>query len=206
MPGDLYRSYGKRLFDAAASLAGLALVGPLLLLIALIVKLSDGGPVLFRQVRVGRGFRPFLLLKFRTMVVDAGINGLQITTVSDPRITPVGRVLRRTKLDELPQLLNVLKGDMSIVGPRPEVPKYVEMFRDRHYNEILSLRPGITDYAAIEYRDEEAVLQRFTDPEEGYVHEVLPRKIKLYERYLREIGFLTDLKIIALTIGKILHP
>ena len=206
MPGDLYRTYGKRLFDAAASLSGLVLLCPLLVLIALVVKLSDGGPVLFRQVRVGRAFRPFLLLKFRTMVADAGSRGPQVTKGGDPRITPVGRLLRKTKPDELPQLLNVLKGDMSIVGPRPEVPKYVEMFRDRHYNEILSLRPGITDYATIEFRDEETVLQRFADPEEGYVREVLPRKIELYERYLREIGFLTDLRIIALTFGKILRP
>ena len=206
MPGKLYRTYGKRLFDLACSIAGLVLLGPVLLLIALLVKLSDRGPVLFRHERMGRGFRTFRLLKFRTMVTGADVIGPQVTSGSDPRVTKLGRLLRRTKLDELPQLLNVLLGDMSIVGPRPEVPKYVEMFRDRHYNAILTVRPGITDYAAIEFRDEESVLQRFTEPEEGYVHEVLPRKIELYERYLGEIGFLTDLKIIMRTFGKILRP
>lgn len=206
MPGDLYRTYGKRLFDASSALLGLALLWPLLLLIAALVKLSDGGPVLFTHTRVGRGFRTFRLFKFRTMTADAGSRGPQVTAGGDPRVTAIGRLLRRTKLDELPQLLNVVIGDMSIVGPRPEVPKYVEMFRDRHYNAILTLRPGITDYAAIEFRDEESVLRRFADPEEGYVREVLPRKIELYERYLREISFLTDLKIIMRTFGKILRP
>lgn len=206
MPGNFYRTYGKRSFDLVASAAGLLLLAPLLLLIAVLVKLSDGGPILFRQVRVGRHFRPFNLLKFRTMIVNAGSAGPMVTAQGDPRITAVGKVLRATKLDELPQLLNVLRGDMSIVGPRPEVPKYVEMFRDGHYNAILTVRPGITDHAAIAFRNEEAELRKFDSPEEGYVREILPRKIELYERYLREISFLTDLKLILMTLGRILRP
>jgi len=204
MQNSFYNRYGKRTFDLAASLFGLLVLSPLFLITALLVKLDDGGPVLYRQSRVGRGFRPFLLLKFRTMVVDADKAGALITTKDDQRITPVGRFLRKTKLDELPQLLNVLAGDMSMVGPRPEVAKYVEMFLNDHYNEILAMKPGITDYAAIEYRDEEAILKGFSSPEEGYVREVLPRKIALYKKYLGEISFFTDLKIIFLTFWRII--
>ncbi len=139
------------------------------------------------------------------MVIDADRSGALITAKGDRRITPAGRFLRRTKLDELPQLINVLAGNMSIVGPRPEVAKYVEMFRDDYYNEILAVRPGITDYAAIEFRDEETVLKRFPSPEEGYIREVLPRKIALYKKYVREMSFLTDLQLIFLTFWRIIR-
>jgi lipopolysaccharide/colanic/teichoic acid biosynthesis glycosyltransferase len=206
MPNRFYLTYGKRLFDIAASMIGLVLLSPVLFVAAVLVKISDGGPVLFRQTRMGRDFRPFQLLKFRTMIVDADHAGPPVTADGDPRITPIGRALRKTKLDELPQLVNVFKGDMSIVGPRPEVPKYVEMFRNGHYNAILQVRPGITDYAAIAFRDEESVLGTFDSPEEGYVQEVLPRKIELYEQYLREIRFATDIKLVLLTLWRIVRP
>ncbi len=205
MQNSFYRCCGKRVFDLVASLCGLLILSPLFLFTALFVKLSDGGPVFYRQSRIGRHFKPFLLLKFRTMVVDADKTGASITTKGDRRITSVGHILRKTKVDELPQLLNVLLGDMSIVGPRPEVAKYVEMFRNDHYNEILTIKPGITDYAAIEFRDEEAVLREFSSPEEGYIKEVLPRKIALYKKYVREMSLLTDLQLIFLTFWRIIR-
>ncbi|GJQ23626.1 MAG: hypothetical protein HBSAPP01_14160 [Candidatus Brocadia sapporoensis] len=138
------------------------------------------------------------------MITDASQKGLQVTAVGDPRITKVGRFLRKTKIDELPQLINVFKGDMSLVGPRPEVPKYVEIFRD-DYQDILKIKPGITDYATIEFRDEEGVLEKFEDPEDGYIREVLPIKIKLYKKYLEDSGFFTDVKLIVLTLTKIVR-
>ena len=177
-------------------------LSPLLALIALLVKLDSPGPVFFRQERIGLGFRPFRLFKFRTMAVDAPERGPAITAGGDSRVTRVGRRLRRTKFDELPQLINVLRGEMSLVGPRPEVRKYVEIFR-RDYEEILAVRPGITDYAAIEFHDEEKVLARFENPEEGYVREVLPRKIALYREYLARRGFWVDLGIIFRTVLRI---
>jgi lipopolysaccharide/colanic/teichoic acid biosynthesis glycosyltransferase len=190
----------KRAFDIAAALAGIAVLSPLLLLIAVSVRLGSPGPVLFVQERMGKGFRPFGLYKFRTMVRDAASRGPSVTASGDPRVTRVGRVLRRTKLDELPQLFNVLAGHMGIVGPRPEVRKYVEMFAE-DYRTVLSVRPGITDYAAIRFRDEEAVLRSYPDPEEAYVREVLPAKIGLYKEYIaRGPGLVEDLRIIALTV------
>jgi lipopolysaccharide/colanic/teichoic acid biosynthesis glycosyltransferase len=205
MQNSFYKRYGKRGFDIIASLTGLIVLSPLFLITALLVKLSDGGPVFYRQSRIGQQFRPFLLLKFRTMVVDADRAGALITTKGDQRITPVGRFLRKTKLDELPQLINVLIGEMSIVGPRPEVAKYVEMFRNEHYNDILTIKPGITDYAAIEFRNEETLLKGFHSPEEGYIKEVLPRKITLYRRYVKEMSFFTDLQLIFLTFWRIVR-
>lgn len=192
----------KRIFDLVASLAGLGLTAPLLILIAVLVKLDSSGPIFFRQERMGRGFQPFQLIKFRSMAVDAARRGPMITVGGDARVTRVGRWLRRTKLDELPQLINVVRGEMSLVGPRPEVRKYVEMFR-AEYEEILSVPPGITDYAAIEFRNEEEVLRGYADPESGYVSHVLPAKIVLYRRYLRERGVLADLKILVATAARV---
>ncbi len=205
MRNSFYRRFGKRVFDLIASLCGLFVLSPLFLIAALLVKLGDGGPVFYRQSRIGLNFEPFLLFKFRTMFVDADKAGTLITSQGDPRITPVGRILRKTKLDELPQLVNVLRGDMSVVGPRPEVAKYVEMFRNEHYNDILTIRPGITDYAAIEFRDEESVLRGFSSPEEGYVRDVLPRKITLYRKYLKEMSLFTDLKLVFLTFWRVIR-
>ncbi len=192
----------KRALDLSASAAGLLVLSPLLLLCSLVVKATSPGPVLFRHRRVGRLGRPFDLLKFRTMLDRA--SGLQVTSAGDPRITRVGRVLRRYKLDELPQLVNVLRGDMSLVGPRPEVPRYVAQFK-REYDRILQVRPGITDFAAIEYRDEEQILARSADPERTYIEEVLPAKIRLYDRYLAEASLATDVRLICRTIGAVLR-
>lgn len=200
MRGSLYERRLKRAFDLAAAGAGLVVLSPVLLAVAAAVKLTDPGPVFFRQTRAGLGSKPFEIFKFRTM--RAGSGGTQITAGDDPRVTAIGRLLRRTKLDELPQLINVLLGDMSVVGPRPEVPKYVRLFKD-DYELILQVKPGLTDYAAIKYRDEEEVLRAYPDPEEGYVTKVLPDKIALYRRYVADVGFATDMRIILATAAKI---
>jgi lipopolysaccharide/colanic/teichoic acid biosynthesis glycosyltransferase len=200
MRADLYTRHLKRAFDVAASAAGLVILSPVLLAVAAAMKLLDPGPVLFSQTRAGLVGRPFKIFKFRTM--RAGSGGPQITAGEDERVTPLGRLLRRTKIDELPQLFNVLRGDMSVVGPRPEVPKYVELFKD-DYALILTVKPGITDYAAIKYRDEEAVLRGYRDPEAGYVTKVLPDKIALYRRYIADVGFATDMKIIFATVARV---
>lgn len=189
----------KRLIDIVVSAAGLLLVSPLLLLAAIAIKVTSPGPVLFQQERVGREFRPFRILKLRTMHVRPPGPHLQITSGGDPRVTAVGWLLRRLKVDELPQLVNVLRGDMSLVGPRPEVPRYVEMFR-AEYEEVLLCRPGITDLASIKYRDEEAILARARDPEETYVTTVLPDKIALAREYVRTRSTRLDLQIIARTL------
>src|SRR5262249_7178416 len=150
---------------------------PVFLVVAALIKLDDGGPVLFRQQRVGRNLKTFFILKFRTMRVDAE-KGSAITVKDDTRITRMGRFLRPTKLDELPQLWNVLCGEWALVGPRPEVPRYVDLFR-AEYTEILRLRPGITDVASIRYRDESSLLDRAEDAERTYVERILPEKLKL---------------------------
>ena len=174
------------------------------MVIAVFIKLDSKGTVFFKQKRMGRNFNPFLLYKFRSMVADVPQKGLAITTGDDPRITKVGRFMRKTKIDELPQIINVLKGDMSVVGPRPEVAKYVEMFKD-DYKEVLKVKPGITDYATIEFRDEESVLKNYRYPEDGYIKEVLPRKIELYKKYIKDKGFFTDMKLVLLTLWKIVR-
>lgn len=194
--------FTKRVFDFTAALVGLILFFPLFVLIAILVKLDSPGPVFFRQERMRLGFQPFRLFKFRSMAVSAPHTGPAITVGGDSRVTRVGRWLRGTKLDELPQLINVVLGEMSLVGPRPEVRKYVEMFR-RDYEDILRVPPGITDYAAIAFRDEEEVLARFDNPEEAYVREVLPRKILLYRQYLARRSFWIDLRIIFLTLVRV---
>jgi lipopolysaccharide/colanic/teichoic acid biosynthesis glycosyltransferase len=198
----LYARFGKRLFDVSAASAGLGILAPVLLVLAACVKLSDGGPVFFAQERMGRNFKKFRLFKFRTMVVGAEKIGHAVTKGGDPRITKIGAFLRHYKLDELPQLFNVLKGDMSIVGPRPEVEKYVRAFEDE-YTEILTIRPGITDYATLLYRNEEEILNRFEDAHAGYLAEVLPAKIALYRQYLKDMSFVTDLRIIFMTLWRI---
>lgn len=200
MPASLYERRFKRAFDVAASAAGLVVLSPVLLAVAAAIKLADSGPVIFSQTRTGLGSKPFRIFKFRTMRVESG--GPQITSGADRRVTRLGRLLRKTKIDELPQLFNVLRGDMSVVGPRPEVPRYVELFKD-DYELILSVKPGLTDYAAIKYVNEEAALEAYRDPEEGYVKKVLPDKIVLYRRYIADIGFSTDMRIILATAAKI---
>lgn len=178
---------------------GLVLLSPLLIVVACLVRLTSPGPVLFRQERIGRRFRSFAICKFRTMVEDAPLRGSRITFGDDPRITRVGRVLRATKIDELPQLFNVLKGEMSLVGPRPEVREYVEMFR-KDYEEILEVRPGITDLASIKYRGEAEILGQVEDPKHEYATHILPEKIRLAKEYIRRRSFLLDLTVIAQTL------
>jgi lipopolysaccharide/colanic/teichoic acid biosynthesis glycosyltransferase len=189
----------KRLVDLTVAAAGLVLLAPLLLVVALLVRLTSPGPVFFRQERIGRGFRPFHIYKFRSMVQDAPAKGSSVTFGADPRITRVGRFLRATKLDELPQLINVLLGDMSLVGPRPEVRKYVEMFR-ADYEEVLRVRPGVTDPASIKFRHEAELLGRAADPEREYVERILPEKLRLAKDYVRQSSFWYDIVIILRTI------
>jgi lipopolysaccharide/colanic/teichoic acid biosynthesis glycosyltransferase len=193
----------KRGFDVLISAIGCVLLSPLLLAVALLVRLTSPGTALFRQERIGRRFCPFVMYKFRSMVADAPQRGAAITAGDDPRITPVGRWLRKTKLDELPQLFNVLRGDMSLVGPRPEMRKYVEMFRE-DYEVVLQVRPGLTDLASIDYRDEATILGRAEDPETEYVARVLPEKIALAKKYVAQRSFFFDLGIILKTLWKLL--
>jgi lipopolysaccharide/colanic/teichoic acid biosynthesis glycosyltransferase len=194
----------KRIFDVVVAAVGLLVLSPLFALVALAIKLTSRGPVFFRQERVGRDFQPFRIYKFRTMVVDAPKLGGQITAGRDPRITSIGHLLRKSKLDELPQLLNVLSGEMSLVGPRPEVPKYVEMFRPQ-FAEVLSVRPGITDLASVKYRDENEILGEAEDPEAAYVNQVLPDKLALATEYVRRASFWLDVQLIFATFWKVLR-
>lgn len=193
----------KRIFDILSSGLGLIILAIPMLIIALIIKLNDGGDVFFRQVRVGKNQKNFNILKFRTMVEGAPKMGAAITVQGDNRITKVGHFLRKSKLDELPQLINVFRGDMSVVGPRPEVPKYVDMYSDEE-KEVLLVRPGITDIASIEYRDESSVLEKALDPEKTYVEEIMPHKLKLNRKYIENMGLLYDIGLIFKTFKAIL--
>jgi len=192
----------KRCIDLVVVIVLLLLLSPVLAVAAIAVKCSGSGPIFFRQTRVGHGGTPFEILKFRTMRTSRS-PGLLITGAGDPRVTPVGRVLRRWKVDELPQLVNVLRGEMSFVGPRPEVPRYVDMFAEQ-YRELLAVRPGITDIASMAFRDEETLLGRSPNPEDLYVREILPRKLALSQAYVRRRSFGLDLRLIARTVAAIL--
>lgn len=189
----------KRTMDIVLSACALAVLWPLLLLIALAIWIDDPGPVFYRQVRVGRNGKTFRIFKFRSMVMDADKKGLAITVGRDSRITRVGAVLRKTKLDELAQLLNVFLGQMSFVGPRPEVPKYVELYTP-YQRQVLLVRPGITDYASIAYRNENDLLAGAPNPEAMYIEQIMPDKIELNMKYLREISPLADIRLILKTI------
>jgi lipopolysaccharide/colanic/teichoic acid biosynthesis glycosyltransferase len=194
----------KRAFDLLLAIIGLLVCWPLFVVAAILVKLDSPGPIFFKQVRVGRGFRPFLLYKFRTMVEDAPKRGGALTASTDSRITRVGKVLRQTKIDELPQLVNVFRGDMSLVGPRPEVPRYVELFL-KNYETILTVRPGITDLASLKYRDESAILARSENPEAEYVRRILPDKLRLAEEYIQRSSLGMDLALIFRTLLKLIR-
>ena len=195
----------RRALDVVVSGVGLVLLLPVLGLIALLVKVTSPGPVLFVQERVGRGLVPFRLLKFRTMVADAPARGPAITVGADPRVTPVGAFLRKTKLDELPQLLNVLRGDMSLVGPRPEVPRYVSLYNEAE-RRIFAVRPGITDPSSLLYRDESAVLATYPDPERAYREVVLPHKIAVSLAYADNRTVLSDVGLLVRTALRIVVP
>lgn len=194
----------KRAMDLALTLAALPLVLPVLAAVALWVRLDSPGPALFRQERVGRGGVPFRIHKFRTMHVHDG-SGPLITARGDTRITRAGRWLRATKLDELPQLIDVLKGDMSLVGPRPEVPRYMALYAEDVRRQILSVRPGITDRAAIEFRDEAALLAEATDPEQVYVQRIMPVKQRYYLDYVAHRTLAGDLRILFDTLRALLR-
>lgn len=194
----------KRLFDIAASCIGLLLLAPVLLGIAVWIKRDSSGPVFFRQQRIGRHGEPFRIYKFRSMRQDNA--GLQITVGADDRITRSGHFIRAYKLDELPQLINVLLGDMSIVGPRPEVPRYVALYPADVRAEVLSVRPGITDLASVQYRSESTLLAQSSNPEQTYVDTILPAKLALCRQYVRERSFWLDLRIIGMTLGILLKP
>ncbi len=191
----------KRVVDVLGSALGLLVLWPFLAAIAIAIKLDSPGPAFFRQERIGKGGEPFQILKFRTMIAGAAQTGPAITTRADPRITRVGAFLRPTKLDELPQLINVLLGDMSLVGPRPEVPAFIKLYTPHQRAIILSLRPGMTDYAAILFRNESSLLDGRDDPIKTYQNEIMPVKFAYYERYSRDIGVVNDVRIVAATVS-----
>jgi lipopolysaccharide/colanic/teichoic acid biosynthesis glycosyltransferase len=200
-----YSVRGKRVVDVILAAIGLFLLFPLLAALALLVKLSSTGPAFFRQQRVGCAGKIFRVIKFRSMFVDAERRGLLLTSIRDPRVTPIGRVLRRLKLDELPQLWNVLTGDMSMVGPRPEVACYVESYSPAQ-RQVLSVRPGITDPASIIYCQEEDLLGRQPDPDRYYREVVLPAKLALNLKYLSHMSFAYDLRLLLRTVVHIVLP
>jgi len=189
----------KRTFDVIASLAGVVVLSPVLAIVAIAIKAGDGGPVFYRGARVGQNGVPFRMFKFRTMILNADKVGGPSTAGDDPRLTSVGGRLRKYKLDELPQLFNVLTGEMSLVGPRPEVQEYVAMFTDEE-RAILSVRPGVTDWASLWNSNEGALLAGSPDPERTYLEEIRPEKVRLQLRYVRQHTFLTDLEIISRTL------
>ena len=190
----------KRAFDLLVASLALVLLMPLLIVIALWIKCDSPGPALFRQQRVGRGGRPFSIRKFRTMVADAPARGPQLTFGVDARITRAGAFLRRSKLDELPQLLDVLAGHMSLVGPRPELPAYVAFYPMELRDKVLAVRPGITDPVSLELADESELLARAADPEREYVEVLLPRKLRAAAHYVEHATLATDLRVIGRTL------
>lgn len=193
-----------RFFDFILSLVGLVVLAPIFIVLAIWIKIDSKGPVFYRQVRVGQNSIDFGLFKFRSMVVDADKKGLITVGGRDPRITRSGYFIRKYKLDELPQLINVLLGDMSLVGPRPEVRKYVELYTDEQ-QKVLSVKPGITDYASIEYMDENEILGKSNDPEKTYIEEIMPEKIKYNMKYIQNKNVSEYFKIIFLTLLKIVR-
>ena len=194
----------KRLLDIVASFIGLFLLSPVLLIIALLIKRDSPGPVFFRQERIGQYGKPFHIHKFRTMTVAQPSTAMQITVGQDARITRIGAFLRHYKIDELPQLIDVLQGSMSLVGPRPEVPKYVALYPEAVKSIVLSVRPGITDLASIEYRSESELLGKSSNPEQTYIEEVMPAKLAYCLRYVEQQSLWLDIQIIARTFIAIL--
>lgn len=193
----------KRLFDILVSAAGLLILALPLILIAIVIKATSEGPVFFRQERIGKDGVPFKIFKFRSMVVNAEAIGMLITVGEDPRITKIGHFIRKTKVDELPQLINVLNGTMSFVGPRPEVARYVALYDERQKN-VLKIRPGITDLASIKYRSESEILDQAEDPEYTYIHEIMPEKLRLNLEYIEKMSVPYDLGLILKTLVRIL--
>jgi lipopolysaccharide/colanic/teichoic acid biosynthesis glycosyltransferase len=199
-----YERFGKRLVDLVCSVCGYLCAAPLFIVIAVCIKLDSPGSVMFMQTRIGRHGELFRLMKFRSMYSDPTREKRGFTPGEKTRITRVGRILRATKLDELPQILNVVKGEMSIVGPRPEVPRYRNVYRGE-YEAVLSMRPGITDWASIKYRNEEELLGASADPDETYEREILPDKLRLALEYKAHIGLGTDIGIICRTLTRVIQ-
>lgn len=191
----------KRLFDISVSFIGIILFFPLMIAVGIIIKLTSKGPIIFKQIRVTKNGKHFEIYKFRTMKENSEGNK-QITVGNDMRITGIGKILRKTKLDELPQLFNVIKGEMSLVGPRPEVPKYIDLYSDEQ-KKILNVPAGMTDYASIYFSNESELLGKAEDPEKFYIEKIMPYKIELNQKYIENISIFTDIKIIILTILKI---
>lgn len=189
----------KRIFDLVFSIAGLILLSPVFLIISLLIKIDSKGPVFYRQLRVGKNNSDFRLLKFRTMKTDSDKNGLLTVGGRDARITGAGYYLRKFKIDELPQLLNVAAGEMSFVGPRPEVRRYVDLYDDEQ-RKVLNVLPGITDVASIKYRNENELLEKSEDPESYYIDNIMPDKLKLNIDYIEQRSFTNDLKVIFKTL------
>jgi lipopolysaccharide/colanic/teichoic acid biosynthesis glycosyltransferase len=194
----------KRIFDILFSLLGLIITLPVFIVLALAIILESRGGIFYKQERIGKNFKPFMLYKFRSMYAGSDKKGLLTVGEKDNRITKVGYFIRKYKLDELAQLINVLKGDMSLVGPRPEVKKYVDLYNDEQ-KKVLLVKPGITDYASIEYFNENKLLENSPDPEKTYIEEIMPHKLKLNLKYIEDQSLLTDLKIILKTIFKIFN-
>lgn len=192
----------KRIFDILFAAAGLIILLPVFIIVAVIVKLDSKGPVIYKQSRVGKGNRDFELFKFRSMKPDSDVSGLLTVGGRDPRITGSGYYLRKFKLDELPQLINVLNGEMSFVGPRPEVRKYVDIYNEEQ-KKVLSVSPGITDVASIKYRNENELLEKADDPERYYVENIMPDKISLNLEYIDQRSLLKDLKVILKTLSAV---
>lgn len=192
----------KRLFDIVFSISGILILSPFFILISILVMVTSAGGAFYRQVRVGKNGKEFKLFKFRTMRMGSDKAGALTIGMRDSRITRIGYYLRKYKLDELPQLFNVLIGDMSFVGPRPEVPKYVALYTPEQKS-VLKVKPGITDYASIVYSEENALLANAENPEELYINKVMPAKLKLNMRYIQDMSLRTDMGIILKTIGKI---
>ena len=192
----------RRIFDATAAAAGLVVLSPLFLVLSVAIRRDSPGPVFFRQERVGRGGVPFRIYKFRTMRTGSEAEGRQLTVGSDARITRIGAFLRRSKIDELPQLINVVKGDMALVGPRPEVPRYVAHYDERQ-RRVLNVRPGITDPASLEYRQESDLLARADDPDRVYLEEVMPTKLAMNLDYLEDRTLASDIGVILKTLVRI---
>jgi lipopolysaccharide/colanic/teichoic acid biosynthesis glycosyltransferase len=194
----------RRAVDVIGSIVGLTVSLPVLAVAALLIRVESDGPALFSQERVGRRGRPFRILKLRTMRPDTTGNALPVTAGNDPRITSVGRLLRRLKVDELPQLVNVLRGEMSLVGPRPEVPQYVALYPVDLRAEVLSVRPGITDPVSLRFRDEQSLLARQADPERYYLDVLMPEKLALSAEYVRKRTLRSDLSIVVATVTTLL--
>jgi len=193
----------KRLFDFFCSVIGVIILSPVLLIIGILIKIGSRGPIFYRSIRIGKDKKPFKLYKFRTLVINADKIGGHSTSDNDPRMTKVGKFLRKYKLDELPQLLNVIKGEMSLVGPRPEVPKYAKLYKNEELI-IFKVKPGITDLASLWNSDEGAILKDSSNPEKTYLKKIRPKKVRLQIKYVKEKTFKGDIKIILKTLTKII--